>query len=140
MPRGGARKGAGRKPGSKPGKYLTKRVNTSKRTIEIDEHDSVSKLEALGFDPIKATVVMIEEVDQRITEMKALKKVSHHAITGMYQIKEKLINNLLKYGYRPVPEKIINEYEFEPLQIKLTDDRDWPLLDAEFQEESSTVN
>ena len=106
---GGYRPGAGRPKGSK------------NKKIEIDPHGSTARLEQLGFDPVEATVRMYEEVGKKIIEMEANKNVSAMAIANLYNTKEKLINNLMRYGYRQVPEKTEIEQSNFTFGVTLTD-------------------
>jgi hypothetical protein len=107
--RGGYRPGAGRPKGSK-----TKR-------IQIDPQGSTKRLEELGFDPVEATVKMFFEVEKKIAEMEANPKTSTMAIASLVNTKEKLINNLMRYGYRPVPDKTEVEQSTFTFGVDLTD-------------------
>ena len=107
--RGGSRRGAGRPKGSR------------NKKIEIDPHGSTARLESLGFDPVEATVKMFFEVEKKITEMEANPKSSTMAISNLYNTKEKLINNLMRYGYRQVPEKSEVETTTFTFGVELTD-------------------
>jgi len=107
---GGARRGAGR-----PKKL---QVALSKSS---DPHDPVKTLKALKFDPIVECVDAIKEVDQKMRWMKKQPKPSMPAIAQLLNTKRALINDLLRFGYRPVPEKTVSELQFVPIDISLTD-------------------
>lgn len=94
---GGVRKGAGRPKGSK----------------NIQSQDSVARLEELRFDPITEMVRMVEQIDRDMvatitykdgSEGPAVKtgSVAHAQLTAT---RATMINNLMRYGYRPVVEK-----------------------------------
>lgn len=106
---GGRRPGAGRPKGSR------------NKKIEIDPHGSTARLESLGFDPVEATVKMYFEVEKKIAKMEEDPKSSTMAISNLYNTKEKLVNNLMRYGYRQVPEKTEVEQNVQTFGITLTD-------------------
>ena len=100
--RGGKREGAGRPTGSK----------------NIYSNESVKKLEALGFDPIERMVSLYEEITEKLTSGEV--RVGSGAYAQLLATQGQLINNLMRYGYRQVPEK--QELAIEnkkPLAIKL---------------------
>jgi len=103
---GGARRGAGR----------------PKKILAIsDAYDPVKTLKLLKFDPIVACVEAITEVNQKVRWMKRQPKPSMPAIAQLLNTKRALVNDLLRFGYRPVPEKTISEHQFIPIDITLTD-------------------
>ena len=106
---GGKRKGAGRPKGSK----------------NINSQDSVARLEPLKFDPITEMVAMVEKIDADMLELVTLKdgqivpavktgSVAHAQLTAT---RGTLVNNLMRYGYRPVVEKSIVEDGKQPMAI-----------------------
>ena len=104
--KGGARKGAGR-----PKKLL----------VDADPYDSAKTLKALHFDPIVEAVATIKELDQKLRWMKKQAKPSMPSIAQLLNTKRAVINDLLRFGYRPVPEKTVSELQFIPIGITLTD-------------------
>ena len=106
--RGGKRAGSGRPVGSKN--------NFSKKSVE--------RLEELGFDPIKSMVALHEEVTTMVQEMEdpaCSRRYSAQALATLMITKQKIINDLMRYGYRPVPEKQEQEItEKKPMSITLT--------------------
>jgi len=106
--RGGKRPGAGRPKGSKN--------NFSKHSVE--------RLEELGFDPMEKMVELYKETTTMVTEMEDAnhpRRYSAQALATLMITKQKLINDLLRYGYRPVPEKQEQEItEKKPMSITLT--------------------
>ena len=105
--RGGSRKGAGR-----PKKGLD---------ITTDPYDSTKTLKALNFDPIVEAVAILKELDQKIKWMKRQARPSMPAIAQLLNTKRAVNNDLLRFGYRPVPEKTVSELQFVPIDITLTD-------------------
>lgn len=102
---GGAREGAGRPKGSK----------------NIYSKDSVKKLEELGFDPIERTVEMYHNVQKALRELEAANKMTSGAYASLQSTAGTLINNLMQYGYKKVPEKQEIEVENKkPLAVKLS--------------------
>jgi len=100
--RGGAREGAGRPKGSK----------------NINSMASVKKLEELGFDPIEMMVVQYREIDAALSSGNI--RIGSGAYAQLIATKGQLINNLMQYGYKKVPEKIEQEItEKKPIAIKL---------------------
>jgi len=106
--RGGKRPGAGRPKGSKN--------NFSKHSVE--------RLEELGFDPMEKMVELYKETTTMVTEMEDSshpRRYSAQALATLMITKQKLINDLMRYGYRPVPEKQEQEItEKKPMSITLT--------------------
>lgn len=117
--KGGAKSLAGRKPGSGGARRGSGRP---KKTLsDSDPYDPVKTLKAVHFDPIIQAVAAIKEVDQKVKWMKRQPKPSMPAIAQLLNTKRALINDLLRFGYRPVPEKTISEHQFVPIDITLTD-------------------
>jgi hypothetical protein len=101
--RGGAREGAGRPKGSK----------------NINSMASVRKLEELGFDPIEMMVNQYREIDVALASGEI--RVGSGAYAQLIATKGQLINNLMQYGYKKVPEKIEQEItEKKPIAVSLT--------------------
>jgi hypothetical protein len=104
---GGKREGAGRPKGSK----------------NINSMASVKKLEELGFDPIEQMVMQYQEIDAVIANGEV--RVGSGAYAQLVATKATLINNLMQYGYKKVPEKIEQEVTTKkPMAIKLTMKKD----------------
>jgi len=105
---GGRRPGAGRPKGSRN---------------QFSKH-SVDRLKELNFDPMAAMVNLYHETTQIITEMEDSnhpRRYSAPALASLIINKQKVVNDLLRYGYRYVPEKIEQEVtEKKPFQISLT--------------------
>jgi hypothetical protein len=105
---GGKRAGAGRPKGSKN---------------QFSKH-SVDRLKELEFDPMQAMVDLFHDTCRMITEMddpNHSRRYSAQAMASLIITKQKLINDLMRYGYRHVPEKIESEItEKKPMQINLT--------------------
>jgi len=110
--RGGARKGAGRPAGSK----------------NIYSNESVKKLEELGFDPITMMVQKYHEITEALTgtymnaegvEMPTVREGSG-AYAQLVATQGILINNLMQYGYKKVPEKQEIEQTTKPMEINFS--------------------
>jgi len=105
---GGKRAGSGRPKGSKN---------------QFSKH-SVDRLKELEFDPMAAMVELYHDTQQMIQEMddpKHPRRYSAQAMASLIITKQKLINDLMRYGYRHVPEKIEQEItERKPMTINLT--------------------
>ena len=102
---GGLRPGQGRPKGSK----------------NIVSHDSVSKLAELEFDPIEKLVESYHDLNRRIRDIENSARPSQMAIAQLVSVRERVVNNLLKYGYRPVPERTEQVVEeVKPISIVLT--------------------
>jgi hypothetical protein len=99
----GRRRGQGRPKGSR----------------NIYSNESVKKLEQLGFDPISMMVEKYYQVEEMINDGTIRKGSGAHA--QLLATQQKIINDLMQYGYRRVPEK--QELSIEnkkPIAIKLT--------------------
>ena len=100
--RGGAREGAGRPKGSK----------------NINSMASVKKLEELGFDPIEKMIEQYNMISEALESGNI--RVGSGAYAQLIATQGQLINNLMQYGYKKVPEKIEQEItEKKPIAVKL---------------------
>lgn len=100
---GGKRPGAGRPKGSK----------------SIYSKKSVEKLQDLGIDPLEELVKTYVQVCQDIEDTRSIS-----ARTSLYNTRQKIMSDLMKYGYRPIPTKEEKSIEIEdkgPMSIILTD-------------------
>ena len=104
--------GRGRPKGAK--------TKEDKKTLS---QDSIAKLAELNFDPIEKLVAQYKRIEERIVAMEnGTRRYSAVAIQGLLSTQATIINNLMKYGYRAVPErKEIETTNIEPLKIVLTD-------------------
>jgi hypothetical protein len=100
---GGKREGAGRPKGSK----------------NINSMASVKKLEELDFDPIERMVTQYRDIEAVIASGEV--RIGSGAYAQLIATQGTLINNLMQYGYKKVPEKIETEItEKRPMAIRLT--------------------
>ena len=100
---GGRRPGSGRPKGSK----------------NINSMDSVKKLEALGFDPIEEMTKLYAEINEKLSNGDV--RVGSGAYAQLLATQGTLINNLMAYGYKKVPEKVEQEITTkQPMAITLT--------------------
>ena len=107
MKNGGSREGAGRPKGSK----------------NIHSHAAVKKLEELGFDPIEMMVNQYQQIEAALADGSV--RVGSGAYAQLIATQGTLINNLMQYGYKKVPEKIEQEVTTKkPMAIKLTMKKD----------------
>ena len=106
----------------KRGPGRPKKVAIDESHIIADPHDPTATLRALGFDPVVETIKTIKEVDQKLRWVKKQGKPSQAAIAALMATKRALNADLLKYGYRPVPEKVISENHNFTFGIALTDE------------------
>jgi hypothetical protein len=101
--RGGKRTGSGRPKGSK----------------NIHSHESVNKLQELNFDPIERMVYEYEEICRVLDNN--LVRVGSGAYAQLIATKATLINNLMQYGYKRIPEKTeVENSTKSPISITLT--------------------
>lgn len=100
---GGAQPGAGRPKGSR----------------NINSLASVRKLEELKFDPIEKTIEKYNDIQKQLDSGDVRKGSGAYA--QMLATQGTLINNLMAYGYKKVPEKLETENTTkQPIAIKLT--------------------
>lgn len=115
---GGRRKGAGRPKGSKN---------------QFSKH-SVERLKELNFDPMLAMVELYHETSQIIAEMEDKnhpRRYSAPALASLMINKQKIVNDLMRYGYRFVPEKIEQEItKKEPFKVTLLGVKEEDVEDA----------
>jgi len=99
---GGKREGAGRPKGSK----------------NINSSNAVKKLEEINFDPIEEMVKQFRDIDTALESGDI--RIGSGAYAQLIATKGQLINNLMAYGYKKVPEKVEQEItERKPIAIKL---------------------
>ena len=97
--------------------------------------DSVKRLEELGFDPIEKLVNLYNDITTEINDLVALKacprvlpngdirRYSSMAHASLLTTQQKLVNDLMRYGYARVPETLnIKPAELPPMVIGLTKD------------------
>ena len=100
---GGKREGAGRPRGSK----------------NIHSNESVKKLEELGFNPIEQMVEKYYEIQDKLDSGEI--RIGSGAYAQLMATQGQLINNLMQYSYKKVPEKQEIELETKkPVAIRLT--------------------
>ena len=113
MPDNRKDKTGGRKPGS----------GRPKGSKNINSMASVKKLEELGFDPIDMMVKKYQDIEKALTDGSV--RVGSGAYAQLLATQGTLINNLMQYGYKKVPEKIEQEVTTKkPMAIKLTMKKD----------------
>jgi len=99
---GGARKAAGRPKGSR----------------NIYSHESVKKLQDLKFDPIEKMVAEYEAITEVIESGEV--RIGSGAYSQLIATKAVLINNLMQYGYKKIPERTeTEEINKKPIAITL---------------------
>jgi len=109
MPDNRKDKTGGRKPGS----------GRPKGAKNINSMASVRKLEELSFDPIEQMVSKYNHIEVALTDGSV--RVGSGAYAQLLATQGTLINNLMQYGYKKVPEKIEQEItSVTPMAIKLT--------------------
>ena len=112
MPDNRKDKSGGRKPGS----------GRPKGSKNINSMASVRKLEELGFDPIEMMVKKYNEIQAKLDHLEEIGKHTSGAYAQMTATQGTLINNLMAYGYKKIPDKIEQEVtEKKPISILLTD-------------------
>ena len=91
---------------------------------------SVEKLASLGFDPIEHMVLLYQETCEEIEDLSKLKlcpqvmpngevrRYSAMAHSQLLTIKQKLVNDLMRYGYGRAPE--MGKTEEVPVVPKLS--------------------
>ena len=100
---GGRKPGAGRPKGAK----------------NINSMASVRKLEQLGFDPIDMMVQKYNEIQELLDSGSV--KMGSGAYAQLTATQGTLINNLMAYGYKKIPDKLETEVtEKKPINIVLT--------------------
>jgi len=104
---GGRKPGAGRPKGSR----------------NINSMASVRKLEELNFDPIEMMVIKYKDIQSKL-ESGSIREGSG-AYAQLIATQGTLINNLMQYGYKKIPDKVEQEItEKRPISILLTDSKD----------------
>jgi tyrosine-protein phosphatase YwqE len=111
MPDNRKDKTGGRKPGS----------GRPKGSKNINSMAAYKKLESLGFDPIEMMVEKYQHIQESLERLEDMGKHNSGAYAQMLATQGTLINNLMAYGYKKVPEKIEQEVTTKkPMAIRLT--------------------
>jgi len=98
-----------RKPGS----------GRPKGSKNINSMAAYKKLEELGFDPIEMMIQKYEAIEVSLNDGSI--RVGSGSYAQLIATQGTLINNLMAYGYKKVPEKIEQEVSTKkPMAIKLT--------------------
>jgi hypothetical protein len=87
------------------------------KSIMIASRDSAAKLSALGFDPIETMVRKYDEIQAVIDQIMMSSKPSMIAMAQMMALQQKISNDLMKYGYAPVPVNAAPEEDKTPTRI-----------------------
>jgi hypothetical protein len=113
-----ARTTYGQRGGLRPGQ------GRPKGTTTIYSKESVKKLQTLGFDPIEKLVEHYYTVQDKVTDMEEGKtRFSAVAMANLLNIQTNVMNTLMRYGYRQVPEKTEQVIEDKkPLKIVFTNE------------------
>jgi hypothetical protein len=108
----------GRGSGLRPGQ------GRPKGTTTIYSKESVKKLQSLGFDPIEKLVDHYYRVQDKINAMESGEtRYSAVALANLLNIQTSVMNTLMRYGYRQVPEKSEQVIEDKkPLKIVFTNE------------------
>ena len=88
----------------------------------IHSKESVKKLEALGFDPMEELWSTYVAVCQDIENTRSIS-----ARTSLYNTRQKIMSDLMRYGYRQIPREDKQDIAIEnkgPMSIVLTDDKE----------------
>lgn len=108
----------------KPGWNLSGRP---KGAVSIHSQKAAKKLQELGFDPIAKMVELHEQLDQDIARIlydedgEERDKYSAVALATLQSAKQKVISDLLRYGYARAPEASESSgANLSPVQINLT--------------------
>lgn len=104
-------------------------------SVTVYSKSAVARLAESGFDPIKKLVQLYEEINKEIADLENLKlrpvmlsngdtrRYSSIAHAQLLTTQQKLINDLVRYGYARVPETVNVKPEVPPaLVINLTPD------------------
>jgi len=98
-----------RKPGS----------GRPKGSKNINSMAAYKKLEELGFDPIEMMIKKYEAIEVSLNDGSI--RVGSGSYAQLIATQGTLINNLMAYGYKKVPEKLETEISTrKPMAIKLT--------------------
>ena len=89
--------------------------------------DSVRRLAVLGYDPMEEMVNLAWELKQEAQEIKyhpdgsKKERYSQMALAANYATQQKLINDLMRYGYARVPESLnLEPKDLPAININLT--------------------
>jgi hypothetical protein len=105
---------------AKPGQ-ATPGAGRPKGSKDVFSKESTRKLIELGHDPIEKMIELMGEIDQYIQELKLRPRPPNDTIATLYNAKQRINADLLRYRYGRVPEVDPNEgKEQNPFVVKLT--------------------
>ena len=101
---GGKREGAGRPKGS----------------LSIFSNKANKKLEQLGFCPITMMVQKYHDIQKSIDHLESINKHTSGAYAQLISTQGQLINNLMQYGYKKIPQNTeISVTEKKPVSVRV---------------------
>ena len=90
-----------------------------KGTKNIFSRDSVKKLEELEFDPIEKMISKYYEVEAILNGSEFKRGSIFHG--NCLSLQQKIVNDLMAYGYKKIPEKQeIENTQKKPISVVLT--------------------
>lgn len=99
-----------------------KRKTPKRRRKEaIKIKTSVKTLEAAKFDPILEAVRLFDEITVELLAEQAKERPSGIKIASLYNTKQKINSDLIRFGYARVSETVVIEQkEIKPISIHIT--------------------
>jgi len=95
-----------------------------KGSKNINSMASVKKLEELGFDPIEHMVKKYHDIQKQLENLESVGKSTSGAYAQLTAVQGQLINNLMAYGYKKIPDKVEQEItEKKPISILRTENK-----------------
>jgi hypothetical protein len=103
---------------------IIRRVNVGNKTIVSKA--AYKKLQELGFDPIEEMVKMFDKLEKDIYDLQyypsGIQRDNYSSVkyAALLSTKQKLITDLLRYGYARAPESVeISATAIRPMEIRL---------------------
>ena len=117
------------------------------KSRRLCSNSSRRRLEQLKFDPIEQMVILARKTDAELVVMRFnpdgsyKERYSAVAYAALLATKQKLINDLMRYGYARVPESVVAERPkaVQGLTINLSQKGD-NFLDAKFEMMGDTID
>jgi len=112
-------------------KYKGRKPGTANR----HSSHAVRRLKELGFDPIEKMTILYKDVDNELMALMTKRsqdgRVNMMAFAQLLGIQQKLVNDLMRYGYARVSETIQIEQKATPnFVINLTTPETFKMIDG----------
>lgn len=113
-------------PGKSKGDLRQLSINSRKRLVQLE------------FDPIQRQIELFDRIERKILELESQPRYSMVAYAQLIATKQKIANDLMRYGYSRMPEtNEIKNINTAPVKIMLTDNKTFKEINPTIDEDSN---